>query len=78
MRVADGTALVTSPAGAFSVAVAATGPVLLAVETRPVAAGFGSTADAPVLTCRMDAVLPVRVTTVWSRARGSAGEEGTT
>ena len=60
------------------VAVAATRPVLLAAETRPVAAGFGSTADAPVLTCRIDAALPVRVTTVWSRARGRAGGEGTT
>jgi hypothetical protein len=78
VRVADGTALVTSPAGDFSVAIAATGPVRLAVETRPVAAGFGSTADAPVLTCRMDAALPARVTTAWSRASLSAGEEGAT
>jgi uncharacterized heparinase superfamily protein len=78
VRVADGRALVTSQAGAFSVTTAATGPVLLAAETRPIAAGFGSTADAPVLTCRMDAVLPVRVTTVWSHARDRAGGEGTT
>jgi uncharacterized heparinase superfamily protein len=78
VRVADGTALVTSPAGDFSVAIAATGPVRLAVETRPVAAGFGSTADAPVLTCRMDAALPARVTTAWSRASLSAGGEGAT
>jgi uncharacterized heparinase superfamily protein len=78
VRVADGTALVTSAAGDFSVAVAATGPVHLAVETRPVAAGFGSTADAPVLTCRMDSALPARVTTVWSRARLGAGGEGET
>jgi hypothetical protein len=52
--------------------------VRLAVETRPVAAGFGSTADAPVLTCRMDAALPARVTTAWSRAGLSAGGEGAT
>ena len=75
-QVADGAALVTSPAGAFSVAVAASHPAPLAAESRPVAAGFGSTVDAPVLTCRIDAALPVRVSTVWSRARGRAEEEG--
>jgi uncharacterized heparinase superfamily protein len=71
-------ALITGPAGDFSVAIAGTGPVYLTVETRPVAAGFGSTADAPVLTCRMDSALPARVTSVWSRARLSAGGEGET
>jgi hypothetical protein len=57
------------------VTVAATAPVALTTETRAVAAGFGSTADAPVLTCRMDAALAVGITTVWSRARSSAGGE---
>jgi hypothetical protein len=71
-------ALVTGPAGAFSAAIMATGPVHLAVETRPVAAGFGSTADAPVLTCRMYSALPARVTTVWSRARLCSDGEGET
>jgi uncharacterized heparinase superfamily protein len=74
MRAVDGIALVTSPAGAFSVTIAATAPVLLTAETRPVAAGFGSTTDAPVLTCRINAVLPVRATTVWSRARDRSAE----
>jgi uncharacterized heparinase superfamily protein len=78
VRVTDGTALVTSPAGDFSMAITATDPVLVTAETRPVAAGFGSTTDAPVLTCRMDSALPVRVTTVWSRARLSVGGEGAT
>ena len=78
VRVADRTALVTGPAGDFSVTVAATAPVRLAAETRAVATGFGSTADAPVLTCRMDAALAVGVTTVWSRARGGAGGERAT
>jgi hypothetical protein len=50
----------------------------LSTETRAVAAGFGSTADAPVLTCRMDAELVADVTTVWSQARGSAGGERAT
>jgi uncharacterized heparinase superfamily protein len=76
VQVTDGMALVTSPAGAFSVTIAATAPVLLTAETRPVAAGFGSTADAHVLTCQISAALPVRATTVWSRARdSSAGGE---
>ncbi len=78
VRVEGDTALVTGPAGAFSVAVEATCRLLLAVETRPAAAGFGNTADTPVLTGRMDSALPARVTTVWSRARGSAGGEGAT
>jgi uncharacterized heparinase superfamily protein len=76
VRIADAAVLVTSPAGAFSVAISATGPVRLAVETGQVAAGFASTADAPVLICLMDVALPVRVTAIWNRARGSAGEGG--
>jgi uncharacterized heparinase superfamily protein len=79
VRVANRSALVAGPAGDFSMTVAATAPVRLAAERRAVAAGFGSTADAPVLICRMEAaVLAVGVTTVWSRARGSAGGERAT
>jgi uncharacterized heparinase superfamily protein len=78
VRVADGAAFVASPAGAFAVTVAATAPVALATETRAVAAGFGSTADAPVLICRVDAALTVGITTVWSRARSCAGGERAT
>jgi uncharacterized heparinase superfamily protein len=74
VRVGNTAACVTTPLGAFSVTIGATAPVSIAVETRPVAAGFGTTADAPMLSCRVYAVLPVRVTTVWSRASGSAGE----
>jgi uncharacterized heparinase superfamily protein len=78
VQVADRSALVTGPAGDFSVTVVATAPVRLAAETRAVAAGFTSTAVAPVLTCRLDARLAVGVTTVWNRARGSAvGERAT-
>jgi hypothetical protein len=43
-----------------------------------VATGFGSTVDAPVLSCRAHAVLPIRVTTIWSRACSSAGDKGST
>jgi len=78
IRVAEAGAIVISPAGTFSAAIAATDPLMLAAETSQVAVGFGSTADAPVLSCRAHAVLPIRVTTIWSRARSSAGEEGAT
>jgi uncharacterized heparinase superfamily protein len=68
VRIYGGTALVTGPAGAFQVAAEATDQVLLTSEIRPVAAGFGSTADAPVLTCRIQASLPAWASTVWARA----------
>lgn len=68
VRAADGTAFVSGPAGDFAVTVAATVPVQLTAETGQVATGFESTADAPVLTCRMEATLPAQVTTQWRRA----------
>ncbi len=77
VRAAGDGALVTGPACAVSVTVAATAPVLITVQDRPVAAGFGSVTDAPVLICRIDAALPVGVTTTWSRVPGGAGGEGT-
>jgi uncharacterized heparinase superfamily protein len=67
VRIYGGTALVTGPAGAFQVVAEATSPVLLTTEARPVAAGFGSTADAPVLTFRIQASLPASASTVWAR-----------
>jgi uncharacterized heparinase superfamily protein len=73
IRLANGAALVIGPgpgSGAFRVVVSATCSVRLAAETRQVATGFASTADAPVLICRMDNTsLPTRVSTVWTRAR---------
>jgi uncharacterized heparinase superfamily protein len=78
IRIAEARAIVIGPAGTFSVTVAATDRVLLAAETSQVATGYGSTADAPVLICRAHAVLPIRVTTAWSRVRGSGGEEEAT
>ena len=68
VRIYGGTALVTGPAGDFRVAVEAADPVLLTTETRQVAAGFGSTTDAPVLTCRIQASLPAWASTIWARA----------
>jgi uncharacterized heparinase superfamily protein len=78
IQVAEASAIVTGPAGAFSVAVTATDSMLLTIETSQVAAGYASAANALVLSCRTHAVLPVCVTTTWSRARGSAGGKGST
>jgi hypothetical protein len=75
VRLADGSAQVTGPAGAFHVAVESTSPVLLAADTGQVATGFCCTADAPVFTCRMDVSLPAQISTSWTRARGRAGGE---
>jgi len=69
----SGSAYITGPAGAFHVAVKASGPAVLATETRQVAAGFGRTHDAPTLTFRMDAPLPAQVSTSWTRARSNSG-----
>ena len=76
VRLAGNTALVSSPAGTFRATVAVSGPAQLAVQARPVAAGFGSTVDASALTCRIGAYLPAYVTTTWSRAPGGADGEG--
>jgi uncharacterized heparinase superfamily protein len=68
-----GGASVATAAGEFAVTVSGTTPFWLDVESMPVATGFQRTAPAPVLTCRLDAVLPVRLTTSWCRAaRGPA------
>ena len=61
-----------TPAGALRVEVTSSAPVVLASATRPVALGYQVAADAPVLTCRIDADLPVRVTTAWRRVAGHA------
>jgi len=67
LRLGDGEAIISTAAGAFRVTVSARWATLTA-ESAPVAAGFGRSIDAPVLTCGIDAVLPVRVSTVWQRA----------
>jgi hypothetical protein len=56
------------------VTIAANAPVLLTAETKPVAAGFGSATDVSVLTSRIDAALPVRVTIIWNRGCGRSLE----
>jgi uncharacterized heparinase superfamily protein len=73
LRLADRGAVITagpSPEGPgrFEVTVAGSHPFWLMVEHAPVAAGFGHTTQAPVLTCRIDSVLPARISTRWRRA----------
>jgi uncharacterized heparinase superfamily protein len=65
-----GRCLVMTPGGRFEVSVTASGPVTLSVESAPVAEGLLRTTEAPVLACRVAAVLPVRFTTCWRRSEG--------
>ncbi|MGI8449966.1 MAG: heparinase II/III domain-containing protein, partial [Streptosporangiaceae bacterium] len=70
LRLAGAGAVVTTPAGEFRVIVSATGPVTLGAGTGPLATGFGRTVVAPVLACRVEAALPVQISTSWQRAPG--------
>jgi uncharacterized heparinase superfamily protein len=70
---ADG-AVISTAAGDFPVSVSSSGPVRLSVEPGMVASGFHATAAAPVLTCRIDAGLPVRLSTCWRRVLGGTAE----
>jgi uncharacterized heparinase superfamily protein len=75
-RLASGGAVITAPSGAgFAMTVAASHPFRLRVEPAPVAAGFGRTAAAPVLTCRIETALPVRISTWWRRSPRRPWEE---
>ncbi len=60
-------AVVSTAAGNFPVEISASGQARLGVESRNLATGFEATAIAPVLTCQIDTILPVRVTTHWQR-----------
>jgi uncharacterized heparinase superfamily protein len=82
LRLTLGGAVVTTGTGEFTVTVSVTAAAGLtagatAVATRQpvlasglaeVATGFGSTVQAPVLTCALHPELPVRISTVWRRA----------
>jgi uncharacterized heparinase superfamily protein len=78
VRLRPGGAWVATAAGQFAVTVAGSAPFWLGVESVPVATGFLRTAPAPVVTCRLDAVLPVRLTTSWCREgdRGAGPTSG--
>jgi len=61
----DDGAVVATTAGSFAVRVTASGAFRLDVEAGMVATGFPRTIVAPVLTCRVDSALPVRISTGW-------------
>lgn len=71
LRLGDGEAAVHTPGGDFRVEVTASHPVALAAGHAPLATGFGRTVDAPVVVCRTQAELPVRISTAWRRAGDS-------
>jgi uncharacterized heparinase superfamily protein len=58
-------ALVTTAAAEFSVTVTGTNHFWLGIESVPIAVGYLRTVQAPVLICRLDAILPVRLSTSW-------------
>jgi hypothetical protein len=68
-----GGAAVATEGGEFAVTVTGSTPFRLEVEFAPVATGFLRAATAPVLTCRLDAGLPVRLSTSWWRAGDGRG-----
>ena len=67
LQVTAGEATMATPAGDVRVAISASGPITLTDDSAPVATGFGRTVDARVLTCRMRAPLPIRISTHWRR-----------
>jgi uncharacterized heparinase superfamily protein len=66
----DDGAVISTTAGSFAVRVTASGAFRLDVEAGMVATGFLRTTVAPVLTCRIDSALPVRISTGWRRVPG--------
>jgi len=64
-------AVISTPAGSFTAQVTTSGPATLAVGSRPIAVGFEQRTDALLLTCAVDAELPVQVSTAWRRASRS-------
>jgi uncharacterized heparinase superfamily protein len=63
-------AVATTSTGRFCVEITGTAPFRLAAEPAPVATGFGATLTEPVLVCRLEAALPVKITTSWRRSPG--------
>lgn len=67
VRLRQDGALVETAAGEFTVQLSTSPASRLDVEAGMVAMGFQRTTVAPVLTCRIDAPLPVRISTCWRR-----------
>jgi uncharacterized heparinase superfamily protein len=67
LRLATGGAVASTPAGDFAVRVTASARPVITADHGPVATGFGRRTQGPVLTCGIDAALPVRIRTTWAR-----------
>jgi uncharacterized heparinase superfamily protein len=70
VRVRQNGAEIATAAGGFAVRIVASSPSRLDVESAAVATDFQRTASAPVLTCKVESALPVRISTRWSRIPG--------
>jgi uncharacterized heparinase superfamily protein len=68
VRVGTGEAAVHTADGHFAVRVTGSAPFRLEVESGRIATGGARIATTAVLTCRMDTVLPARITADWRRA----------
>jgi hypothetical protein len=73
VRLKAGGAVVSTAAGRFPVQIGASGPLRISIEPAMVATGFLRTTLAPVLTCRTESALPIRITTCWRRMPGDWG-----
>ena len=68
LDLAAGGAVVRTADRGYRVLISAPGRADLTAGTSPVAVGFGHTASAPVLTCRVCCTLPVQLSTSFQRA----------
>jgi uncharacterized heparinase superfamily protein len=75
-RLTGGGATIITPSGAgFAATVTASRPFSLIFQNAAVAAGYGRTTAAPVLTCRVESALPARISTCWRRTPRRPWEE---
>jgi len=71
LRLVPGGVVAITEAGEFRIGVFGPENLLLSVESAPVAMGFGRTVMAPMLACRVDTLLPVRLSTQLRRSAES-------
>jgi Heparinase II/III-like protein len=72
VRLLAGGAVVSTAAGHFLVRISASVPLRISIDSAMVATGSRTSILTPVLTCRVDSALPIRITTCWRRALGDA------
>jgi uncharacterized heparinase superfamily protein len=71
VEIKAGSAKVKTADAVFVVDIDGSWPPTLALGVRKLATGFMQTTDAPVLSCLLECVLPVRLTTKWRQIRES-------